>query len=1052
MNTLMVAVLVVGLGALAMMRRETFPPFDLDMVLTTVIYPGASPAEIEEGICQKIEEAVRSIDGIKKITSVAAEGRGYVICELEADVKEPQRVLNDIRAEVDRIPSFPLDAEDPQIQQIVIRNPAIRVSVVGGPDIPEGPGNLPAERQLRDLAESIREELLLLPSVSQVSIMAERPYQIDVEIPEATLRKYGLSLSEVAEAIRNENIEQPAGTIRTESHEFLVRGRNKYLLGSEIASLPALKQAGSTILVGELGQVRDGFEDLILYNRINGQPALTLQVEKTADEDLLQIVEEVKAYAQAKQTQMPEGYELAVWSDGSEPVRDRLELLTNSGLSGLVLVFIVLSIFLEIRLAFWVALGIPVAVLGACAVMLSIDSTLNMLTMFAFVMGLGIVVDDAIVIGENIYKHRQMGKDRFQAAIDGTVEVAPSVMASVATTVIAFVPLAMVSGVMGKFIAVMPPVIISMLLISLVESLIILPCHLAHSRERPHGWNHRFHNWVESQVDGFINRVYLPVLRWSLNHPAAIYCGALTCMMLSLGVIRGGFTPFILFPRVDGNVLRAQVVFPDGTSAGVTAKATQQLEEAMLRVAQEFPMPEDENGETQPLLRVVSRSVGKATQLEPSRSAAEGSNVGEVMVELAPVELRGNISSQQILNRWREETPPFAGVDELVFSQMEIAPTAKAIEFKLLGHDLGRMEEAADRIKQHLESLAGVYDIADDSRPGKWELQLKVRPEAEALGVRNADLVRTVRATYLGEEVMRLQRGRHEVKLMVRYPPEERRTLAAFSDIRVRTPQGEIPLPELVDITYERAYSEINRIDQRRSITVSADVDENIANGNQIVDELQAAVLPEILADYPEIQVRWEGEREQRNESMQSLYIGFLVALFSMFLLLTMEFRSYILPLIILAILPLGLVGATLGHLLMGLPITLFSMFGLVALAGVVVNDSIVLIDFINHRVHDPHIGLREALLDAGKRRFRPVLLTSLTTIAGLLPLLLERSLQAQMLIPMAVSLAFGLMVSTLWVLVLVPTLYQSLARIRGIEEEANQDGTAMAGHEVVAL
>ena len=1052
MNTLMVAVLAIGLGSLAMMRRETFPPFDLDIVLTTVIYPGASPAEIEEGICQKIEEAVRSIDGIKKITSVASEGRGYVICELEADVKDPQRVLNEIRSEVDRIPSFPLDAEDPQIQQIVIRNPAIRVSVVGGPDIPEGNGNLQAERQLRDLAEMVREELLLLPSVSQVTIMAERPYQIDVEIPEATLRKYGLSLAQVAEAIRNENIEQPAGTIRTESHEFLVRGRNKYLLGSEIAALPALKQAGSTIQVGELGTVRDGFEDLILYNRINGRPALTLQVEKTADEDLLQIVEEVRAYAAAQQSRMPQGYELVVWSDASEAVRDRLKLLTNSGISGLVLVFIALSIFLEIRLAFWVSLGIPVAVLGACAVMFSIDSTLNMLTMFAFVMGLGIVVDDAIVIGENIYKHRQMGKGPFQAAIDGTVEVAASVAASVATTIIAFLPLAMVSGVMGKFIAVMPPVIIAMLTISLIESLIILPCHLAHSKQESQGWNRRFRNWVDAGVDRFVNGVYMPTLRWALNHPGTIYAATIMLFMLTLGVVRGGFTPFVLFPRVDGDVLRALVIFPDGTSPEITAKATQQLEEAMYNIADEFPMPPDEEGNPQQLLRVVSRSVGKASQMDPGRAADQGSNVGEVIVELAPVERRGNISSQQILNRWRETTPAFPGVDELVYTQMEIAPTAKAIEFKLLGHDLDRMEQAAERIKAHLSRIAGVYDITDDSRPGKWELQLKVKPEAEALGVRNADLVRTVRATYLGEEVMRLQRGRHEVKLMVRYPPEERSTLAAFNDIRVRTAKGEIPLPELVDITYDRAYSEINRIDQRRAITVAADVNEEIANGNQIVDELQATVLPEILADFPEIRVRWEGEREQRNESMQSLYIGFLVALFSMFLLLTMEFRSYILPVIILAVLPLGLVGAVFGHLLMGLPITLFSMFGLVALAGVVVNDSIVLIDFINQRVRDPFISLRQALLIAGQERIRPVFLTSLTTIAGLLPLLLERSLQAQVLIPMAVSLSFGLMMSTVWVLLLVPVLYQSLARVRGIEEEADHEEPSVAGHAVVEL
>jgi multidrug efflux pump subunit AcrB len=1025
MNTFLIALLIVGMASLVSLRREIFPSFDLDMVVVTVPYPGATPTEVEQGICQKIEEAVRAVDGIKKVMSVAAEGTGWVVCELHRSVADPQRVLNDIRSEVDRIPSFPAEAEDPTVKLVVTRVPAIRVSVVQQGPPGRGPLSDAQEWALRQHAEHLRDALLQLPSISQVELLGARPYQIDVEISEETLRRYGLTLATVADRLRRENLELPGGTLRTPTGEFLVRGQNKHLRGADIARLPLVTRPDGVVLsVGDLGVVRDGFEDLIAYTRINGRPAVTLEVQKTEAEDILLIAEEIDAYLKTQPP--PTGYEYLTWYDQSLPVRDRLQLLTRNGLSGLVLVFVALSVFLEIRLAFWVALGIPVSVLGACTVLWAAGDSLNMLNMFAFIMGLGIVVDDAIVIGENVYSHRQRGKSPVQAAIDGTVEVAPSVATSVTTTIIAFLPLFFVTGMMGKFIAVMPLAVVAMLVISLVEAFLVLPCHLAHQPKPRTGQHASWHVRMRRHVDRFlqrlINRVYLPLLDRALRRPTAVYATAAALMLLGGGLVAGGFTPIRIFPKLDGDFLMCHLAFPDGTPGAVTDAAADRIEQALQRVAARHPQA---NGK---LIRLVSRTVGSHS--DPGALGAAPRSIGahkaELWVELLPVQQRDGISVQQLIVEWRQEVGDIPGVEELRFAGGDIAPVNPPIEFKLQGDDFAQLEAAVEAAKRHLAAYDGVHDIRDDSRPGKWEQRLRIKPAAQALGITLADVARTVRAAFYGEEVMRLQRGRHEVKLMVRYPPQERTSLYHMNEVRIHTPDGrEVPLPDLVEVDLVRGYAEINRVDQQRSITVTADVDEARAVAAQIVAQIRASLEPQLQHDYPGVSIRWEGEEEQRRESVQSLGIGLLVALLCMFALLTLEFCSYAQPLIVLAVIPLGFVGVVLGHLAMGLSITLFSLFGLVALSGVVVNDSIVLIDFINHRFRG-EMSLRDALLDAGRYRFRAVLLTSLTTLAGLAPIMLERAVQAQILIPMAASLVFGLMASTVWVLLLVPCLYQT--------------------------
>ncbi|MHC4399318.1 MAG: efflux RND transporter permease subunit [Planctomycetota bacterium] len=1139
MNTLMVGIMVVGAFGLMLMHREFFPAFDLEIIQVTVPYPGASPEEVEEGICQKIEEAVRAIDGIKKLSAIAREGSGTVVLELQANVPDVQKVLNEIESEVDRIPSFPELAEDPIIKQITLRRAVIRVGVLGPEsDQPD------AEVNLRDVTERVRDRLLLLPSISQANIIGAKDFQIDVEISEDTLRKYGLTLRDVARIIRRQNVELPGGTMRTESQEVLLRGKNKQLVGEEIAKLPLVTQPNGVVLtVGDLGVVRDEFIDVAATTRINGRPGLVISIDKTATEDLFAIIGDVEHFIESTEKddgfRLPHGYEVITWNDMSVMVEDRLNLLTKNGIQGLVLVFLVLSVFLELRLAFWVALGIPISILGGCGVLYWGGETLNMLSMFAFLMALGILVDDAIVIGENVYTHRQRGKGYVEAAVDGTYEVLPSVLAAVTTTIVAFMPLLFVPGIMGKFIAIMPLAVIVMLVFSLTESTFILPCHLAHGPYDAEGnrrgilakfyrywtglplwWTITLFlaaalvvaaHWLYPQplpwkiepfgrsavaglayaallpaavislahlmyplkrlgdlfaclnrgsgwlVNGFIRRVYSPMLRLSVNNPLIVISTAVAFLLLSAGLILGGIVPFNAFPKLDVHNVYVELAYPDGTAASVTEEKTKLLEDTIWRIHEEYKAQTGDD-----LVLVTHRAVG-VSDISGEMSPAvkpQGSHAGAVGVELVETSER-SLTSAEILALWREKADEFPGVERLTFRTAVIGPGGIAIEFTLLAEpeQMEAMEKAVEQCKAELRKYPGVFDVSDDSRPGKWEFQLKVKDQAKAMGIPLAELAETVRASYYGEEVMRLQRGRHEVKLMVRYPRHERRSLANFDDIRVRTPfpvaemiqraiqqnangggsrgsdtalgSPERPLTELADVEIRRGYSAIMRQDQLRAITVTADVDEGRANAQDIINDLKSTFLPNLLRqlEYRGIQVRWEGQQEQTDESIAGLQQGLVVALLAMFALLTLKFRSYVQPVLILLIIPFGVIGAVVGHWIMSLEVTLLSLFGVVALTGIVVNDSIVLIDFINTRVR-AGVPLKEALLDAGPRRFRAVLCTSLTTIAGLSPLLLERSLQAQILIPMATSICFGLMFTTVLVLVLVPVLYLVYARM----------------------
>lgn len=1058
MNTILIASLIIGAISMVAMRREVFPNFELEILLVTVPFPGATPEEVEEGICQKIESVVSNVDGVRKMTSVARENSGFVILELNSDVTDVQPVLNDVRSQIDQISSFPPTAEDPLVRQIIFRAPAITVGVLGPPLA--GENKLQDELELRSLAEEIRTELTELravppqslvrrsmaflfqpkgAAVSGADIVAEKPYEIAVEVSEDTLREYGVSLEGLAQILRRQNVDMPGGKMETDSQELLLRGKNKRETGAAIAEIPILSRPnGDVVRIGDIGDVIDGFAATTSTHIINDRPGIAIRVTKTNTEDLFTIVETVRNYVDQKK--VPDGYSLSTWNDISSDVRDRMELLTRNGLQGLLLVFLVLAAFLDLRLAFWVAVGIPVSILGAGFVLFATGNTLNMLTMFAFLMALGIVVDDAIVIGENIYTKRTQGLGFVQAAIEGTVEVLPSVCASVATTIIAFMPLMYVTGVMGKFFEVMPVAVIAMLVISLIESMFILPAHLAHENNlflrtvglvlyifkpliRLHAVVNR---WASGLMEYCIVKLYEPSLAWSLqNKPVALstaFCFTFVC----IGIVVGGIAPFGFFPDMDSSEINSTLAFPDGTSSTYAELGALTMQQAVKEVEAEHI---DAGGK--PFIKNLYRRIGEVgNEMQGPTGVTNGSHVSSVEVQLIPTGDR-DVTNKEIISRWREKVPKIAGSEVLKFGSDSMGPGGNAVEFKILSSESDAMylEDIANACKAELARIDGVKDIEDDSRLGKWEMNLRLNDLGKTLGLDENSLANTIRSIYFGDEVMRLQRGRHEVKLMVRYPKAERENMDSFENIRVRDNTGtEWPITEVAEVEFTRANSEINRLDQRRSITVVADVDDEVGDSVKINYELRSEIIPQVLKEFREkhgasFAVNWEGEQAETLESMNSMLVGFGIAVMCMYALLTLQFRSYIQPLIILAIIPFGWLGAIIGHALIGLKLSLFSLFGLIALTGVVVNDSIVLVDFINRRIREG-VPLNTALELSGSRRFRPIMLTSMTTVAGLFPMLLETSLQAQVLIPMAASLIFGLMTGTFLILYLVPIFY----------------------------
>jgi multidrug efflux pump subunit AcrB len=1057
MNVIMIVVLVIGAFCSFQLRRETFPNFDMEEIMISVPYPGATPEEVENGICQKIEEALQSLEGVKKITCSANEGAAMVQVELRSSVKDVDRVLNEVKDAVDRItPQFPEMIEQPTIQRLKMQETIITIGVLGPQDDSAG-----TALALRQVAEDLREELLQYPKISMVNLVGTKDYQIDIEIPEDTLRSYHLTLNQAAAIVRAENIQTPGGTIRAPSQEINVRTDNRRYDAQGIGELPFITSREGTVLrLRDVANVRDEFIDgpalATVYTppvegipddtaSISGRHVIALGVLRNTNEDLLAMVDNVYEFVALKNQPgvLPEGYSLITWGDHSVEVRARLELLAKNGVQGLLIVFILLALFLDLKLAFWVAMGIPFAMCATCLLLYGNSLTLNMISTFGFIMGLGIVVDDSIVAGENIYTHRSQGKSFLAAAIDGITEVCPSIFASILTTIIAFLPLLFVTGMMGKIIYTIPVVMITMLVASICECVGILPCHLAHRDnlflKMLSGYLYIF-SWMlfplrwcskytSGAMDFTVKNIYAPSVIWVLRHRFLFIINCVCILVITLALVISGTMPFVFFPKMDGNYIQVTLQFPNGTPAEVTDQWTKHIERSFWKVAKEYEL------EGTPIaarsMRVVGTSLNSRGGNMSGASGGGSSFQGGVTVELVSGDKRKKISSYEIADRWREAAGTVPGADKLTYDTQMFGPPGGAIEFLLAArsHESSHLEEAVEECKEYLASLSGTIDITDSDMPGKYEFRLKIKEKAMAMGLHPEDLASVIRSTYYGAEVQRLQRGRHEVKVMVCYPREDRRSLGDFNEIRIRTANGEYPITELADIEVVRGYTTITRRNQQRSITVSADVVDGKANAQEIIALLKSDFFPKLQKKYPGVNILWEGHEEEMEESTQSLIIGFTIAMCAMYIVLTIQFKSYIQPLIIMAIIPFGLVGAVAAHALFGKPLAFFSLFGLVALSGIIVNDSIVMIDFINHKYKKGE-PLREMLITVGQNRFRPIVLTSITTIGGLLPIVLETSFQAQMVVPMALSLCGGVAFALILVLYFVPVLYSYAAEM----------------------
>ena len=1035
-NLMMIFIIVSGFIATATVKEEVYPEVELDRIGIQAPYLGAAPEEVEKGVILRIEEAIQGIDGIKEIRSTASEGNASVMVGLELGA-DARRVVDEVENNIDAITTFPLETEKPIIREMTARNPVTDISISGETDI----------FTLKALAERVRDELTAMPEITQVDVVSAPPYEISIEVSELALRRHGMTFDQVADAVRRSSLDLPGGSVRTDGGEILLRTIGQAYRGNEYEDLALWTRAdGSRLRLGDVATVVDGFAETDQQARFDQEPAVLVSVFRTGDQSALDIATAITNYVERTRALLPEGVSMTIWLNEAEALKDRVTLMLRNGAAGFVLVFVVLGLFLGLRLAFWISIGIPISFLGAVALMPSFGVSVNIISLFAFVLVLGIVVDDAIVVGENICRHQEEHGEGLRGAIDGAREIAKPVTFAVLTTVAAFMPLMFVPGMVGKLFRVVPLVVVPCLLFSLVESLGILPAHLSRfpPRGKP-GLRGRFRGLFSSGLKRFTERVYAPLLEAALQYRYATAAVGLSTLILTGGMVLGGRVDFQFFPSFETNFVSASVRMHQGTPVEATSQAIARLEAGATRLRARLL---EETGVD--YIRHVSTAIGdqpvfmrRGGPLGPMGTLG-AANVGEVTLELLPAEAR-SFTSEQIGNLWRETTGPIPEAVDVGFD-MSGMDRGDDVDVQLAGADIELLRTAAQELKRRLGEYAGVYEISDSFRAGKEEMQLRIKPAAETLGLTLQDLGRQVRQAFYGEEAQRIQRGRDDIRVMVRYPRDERRSLDALENMRFRTPNGgEVPFSQVALVESGRGFASIERVDRKRAVNVTASVDPAITSAGAVIADLRTRVLPEVLADYPELFYTFEGARAEQADAAGGLQRGFILALLMIFALLAVPLRSYVQPLIIMAAIPFGLVGAIWGHIIMGLDMTMMSMVGLVALTGVVVNDSLVMVDFIQ-RARNVHAdlgreirqagglqtdrrefessGLQLAIREAGCNRLRPILLTSLTTFFGLAPLMLERSIQAAFLVPMAVSLAFGVLFATFITLLLVPVSY----------------------------
>ena len=1042
-NFIMALVLLAGISTWLKLKKEIFPETSTNVVSVSIPYPGATPEEVEKGVCIPIEEALRDLQGIDVMRSTAANSYGVVYVEVSSD-SEVRDVLDDMKTRVDAIDNFAENIESPVYEEVLIKNQVLTVAISADAN----------EQTLRGYADRIRNGMLsYVPKkpdkwldkfissfsgeagVSQVELIGIRPYEISIELSEDAMNAYGVSFDDVATAVRASSIDLPGGAVRTEAGEILIKTESKRYSAEQFEGIAVISRADGTVVpLSSIANVIDGFEDVDLTSRFNGKNAATLQVFRVGNEDTLKVANAAISYLQSIRNDLPADVSIEIWNDNSKYLKGRLNLLKKNAIWGLILVLIILSLFLRPSLAALVTLGIPVSFTGAIWMMPYTDISINMITLFAFILVLGIVVDDAIVVGENVFKRMRAGECPKLASWRGTHEVGIVVIFGVLTTAAAFTPMLGISGVSGKIWRNIPWIVIPTLLFSLVQSKLILPAHLALLKPiKPNEKQNiilRFQSKVSDGMEIFVDRIYRPTLKLALQGRYIVVTVFVSLFLISVGLIVGERIKWEFFPEVEAEIISTKVKMIEGVAFESTSEAVLKIEEAAKKLDQNY---REKYGE--PLIKNMLATVGSQpfkTGFSPITPT--GDNLGEVAIEILPGSDR-SVTARELAAEWRVITGSIPAASEVSF-QSQSAGSGNAIDLELSGDNMEDLLEATELVKRKLSEIEGIIDISDSNVLGKRQVSLKsLLPEGESTGLRLSDVGKQMRQAFYGEEVQRLQRGRDEVKVMVRYPKKNRLSIDDVETMKIRTKGGnKVPLSSLVELEEGRSKSVIRRTERLRAIRIAADIDRGNpnANANQARRNLENNMLSEFGELYPGIKYEFYGEQKDQAQSMEELQTSSLFALLVVFVLMAIPLGSYIQPGIVMSVIPFGIVGAIIGHILMGANISIMSMCGIVALSGVVVNDSLVLVDYVNrHRIRGKSIV--EAAWEAGAARFRPIVLTSLTTFAGLSPMLFETDLQAKFLIPMAISLGFGILFATFITLILVPCVYLLLEDLKSL-------------------
>lgn len=1008
-NLLLITIVMAGLFSLSnKIPLEVFTSFEAERISVSVSLRGATPEDVEKGITIRIEEAVQDLEGIERITSRSSESSGSVSIEVESGY-DPREILADIKSRVDAINTFPAEAEKPIISLAQRKRDVITVTV----------SSEYGEKEIREFAERVRDDMLKIPGVTQLELDGVRNYEISIEISQEILRQYGLTLGQVSRAIAASSLDVSAGNLKSAGGDILLRSKGQAYHKDEFARVVIKTQAdGSIIRLEDIANITDGFEESPIRTRFNGKTAAFIEVYRIGNQSAIEVADKVKQYIEDNQHNLPKGYSLSYWDDDSQIVKNRLSTLISSAVQGGFLVLVLLTLFLRPSIAFWVFIGIPVSFMGALILMPMLGITLNIMSLFGFILVLGIVVDDAIVTGENVYTHMKKTDSAELAAINGTKEVATPVTFGVLTTVVAFLPLAFIDGMRGALFAQLPAIVIPVLLFSLIESKFVLPAHLKYIKLRGEKAPGRFSRFQQNFADGFeraIVKFYKPILHKAVNNKGTTISLFVGAFVIVIALLMSGWTKFVFFPRIPSETVRVNLTMPTGTPFEVTDKFIRRITDAAYDLQQKYV---EEDG-TKVIMNILSTTGGRGGT----------THQGGVRFEIVPPEKRASsITSRQLLAEWRRSIGTIPGAESLAF-RAEIGRSSDPIDIQLSGSSLRTLESIAEKVKQRLATYPVVFDIADSMSDGKQELQIELNEQGKALGLTRNDVTSEIRSAFFGSQVQRIQRGRDDVRVMVRLPLEERNAIATLEHIMISTPDGsKVPLSHVASLKPGKSPSAINRIDRYRILSITADVEKDKANMTVLNADL-SQYLTELMAQHPGVTYKLEGEAKEQRESFGSLGWALLFVFFAIYCLLAIPFKSYWQPIVVMSVIPFGVLGAVLGHWIMGMNLTILSLLGMLALIGVVVNDSLVLVDYINKK-RSEGMSAMDAVSTAGIARFRPVMLTSLTTFFGLMPLMFEKSTQAQFLIPMGVSLGFGILFATFITLILVPVNYLVLTRI----------------------